>query len=263
MPIEHQQTTEALSPRDFDPEQLPDEEEPRESTSRPNSPSKSSRAPLLASGSRRSPVTSPSKQSLVVSAIVAILVMLPAAVTASSGDRHPYFLSCVDECVNERCNPNGPSLGPVLSTLQWTCPDDCAYRCSHTVTTYLLEEDGKMHQFYGKWPFWRFMGCQEPASALFSMGNAWVHWKAFKAIKARFKTGTAMGLKYWVMGLAIIQMNTWFWSTVFHTRGEMSCIAVCHDPTLTTIPFRHPIHRKNGLLFGWCDHHVYLSLIHI
>jgi hypothetical protein len=80
--------------------------------------------------------------------------------------------------------------------------------------------DYRTHQFYGKWPFWRLGGIQEPASVAFSLGNAWVHYVGWRKVKMRVRDGMGVHLKGWILALAIVQMNTWFWSAVFHIRGE-------------------------------------------
>ncbi|PAV23399.1 Per1 [Pyrrhoderma noxium] len=58
----------------------------------------------------------------------------------------------------------------------------------------LLPRPEPVLQYYGKWPFWRFMGMQEPSSVVFSMGNLF--------------------MLLW----SVVSMNAWVWSAVFHTR---------------------------------------------
>lgn len=196
---------------------------------RPSSPTTSARAPLLTTASRRaSPFSSPTSPNLVLGVVLAIVCMMPM-VAASSGDRLPAFQSCLSQCVSNRCTPDSPPLDAMLRLFRWSCRGDCAYHCTHSVTSGLLLLSSSsasspsarpvVHQFYGKWPFWRLAGIQEPASVLFSLGNAWVHYKGLRKVRTRIKNGTGVHLKGWVMALAIVQMNTWFWSAVFHTRG--------------------------------------------
>lgn len=134
-------------------------------------------------------------------------------VSASSGDRLEVFRSCVTSCESEPC-----SLSLLLRALGWSCASNCAYKCSHTVTD--LSDGGQLgyHQFFGKWAFCRVLGVQEPFSVLFSLGNLWVHWKGLKMLEKRVPDSNA--LKPWLKAAAWIQMNTWLWSSVFHTRGE-------------------------------------------
>jgi hypothetical protein len=170
---------------------------------------------------RHSPI-----RSLTLPLLLAIF-LLASPIAASSGDRHPLYKSCVNDCITQQCSPPQPrTLSPLLRLLQWTCSDDCSYHCTHQVTNTLQHDSaiaatfgGKVyHQFHGKWPFWRIMGVQEPASVVFSLGNLWVHWNGWR--KLRRRVSGSLATKRWMMALAIVQMNTWTWSAVFHTRGE-------------------------------------------
>lgn len=150
-------------------------------------------------------------------------ICFASCVNASSGDRHPLFKKCVQNCASAVCDPSLPSKGlsPMLRLFRWTCRDDCAYQCTHQVTSALLQHPNAHervhHQYYGKWAFWRLWGMQEPASVLFSLGNFWVHWNGWRKVKRR--VNDSIGVKWWMLALAVVQMNTWFWSAVFHTRG--------------------------------------------
>lgn len=147
-------------------------------------------------------------------ALTLLALSLVGLVSASSGDRLEVFRSCVNACEGEPCH-----LSPILRVLGWSCASNCAYKCSHTVTN--LSDSGQLpsyHQFFGKWAFWRVFGVQEPFSVLFSLGNLWVHWKGLKMLEKRVPDSNA--LKPWLKAAAWIQMNTWLWSSVFHTRGE-------------------------------------------
>jgi hypothetical protein len=266
----------------------PSEDVDRHLLAHPSSPSSSARAPLLTSVSRRaSPFSSPKNQSLVLSVVLAILLMLPGVVMASSGDRLPAYQACVDTCVLDRCKTDPPArLGFALETLRWTCPGDCAYGCTHSITDQLQFTHAtttthpttpRMHQFHGKWPFWRLAGIQEPASVLFSLANGWVHYQGWRKVRrSRVKGGIGMGvvgLKRWIEVLAVVQMNTWVWSAVFHTRGECEVVGdgVGDDGGEVQLTLeirlgppwdRHAIYGKDGLLFsdGHDHDHVVLHL---
>ena len=157
-------------------------------------------------------------------AVILAALCFATTINASSGDNHPLFQRCVRKCVSAQCDPSFPSKGlsPMLRLTRWTCRDDCSYQCTHQVTTALLHHPNPKervhHQYYGKWPFWRLWGMQEPASVLFSLGNLWVHWNGWRKVKRR--VNDSMGVKWWMLALAVVQMNTWFWSAVFHTRGK-------------------------------------------
>ena len=73
-----------------------------------------------------------------------------------------------------------------------------------------------VEQFYGKWPFYRFLGMQEPFSVLFSVGNLWAHWDGLKKVRARIpKTYSMLPFYEWLAGVGIA---SWVFSSIFHTR---------------------------------------------
>jgi len=74
----------------------------------------------------------------------------------------------------------------------------------------------RIHQYYGKWPFWRLGGIQEPASVLFSLLNMYSHVQGARKIMRRVPQSHPMRFYYLVWSLASI--NAWAWSSVFHTR---------------------------------------------
>lgn len=147
-----------------------------------------------------------------------ILIYCAAIVNASAGDRSQPFQDCLQLCDAQRCRPeNDRQLSFFLRLTRWTCLDDCKYTCTHLMTD-MDEADGKpVLQYYGKWPFWRLWGMQEPASVIFSLGNFWVHLSGYKAVKTLVPIGHPMRdyLVYW----SCVSMNAWIWSSVFHTRG--------------------------------------------
>ncbi|KLO14887.1 Per1-like protein [Schizopora paradoxa] len=152
--------------------------------------------------------------------LLAFLVLAPPAL-ASSGDRLPEYQTCLSYCLSSSCStPNALPL--TLRLTQWTCLDNCKYSCTHSVTDLLLAraqsegKDPKVHQFHGKWPFWRLAGMQEPASVLFSLGNLWMHLRGFKALRRRVPR--AHPLRSMLLTWSVLSMNAWVWSSVFHTR---------------------------------------------
>ncbi|KAG2020983.1 PER1 [Coprinopsis cinerea AmutBmut pab1-1] len=74
----------------------------------------------------------------------------------------------------------------------------------------------KVHQYYGKWPFWRFAGMQEPASVVFSVLNFMAHLSGYRKIKRALPNSHPMK-PYYILW-AVCSMNAWLWSSVFHTR---------------------------------------------
>jgi len=71
-------------------------------------------------------------------------------------------------------------------------------------------------QFHGKWPFYRFLGIQEPFSVLFSLMNFLAHRKGMQrvreAIPARYP------LRPYYLGFGYFGLASWIFSMIFHTR---------------------------------------------
>jgi len=74
-----------------------------------------------------------------------------------------------------------------------------------------------IQQFYGKWPFYRLLGIQEPASTLFSIMNFVSHYKGYRRVRklGEFEYG------WLLMIFSLSGMNTWIWSSVFHSRDTL------------------------------------------
>lgn len=159
--------------------------------------------------------------------LVYFSMVLGALVAASSGDRSPMFQACVTECAESQCSFQ-PTLPLLLRLTWWTCIDDCKYTCMHKETDSQVRQGKRIHQYYGKWPFWRFMGMQEPASVFFSALNLWVHYDGGKLLQAKIRRDHPMRSYYsWY---AKLSMNAWVWSAVFHTRGEIHKLWMHDNP---------------------------------
>ncbi|KAF8913385.1 Per1-like protein [Mucidula mucida] len=103
---------------------------------------------------------------------------------ASWGDKNKIFVNCLTRCEEVQCDPSIAQPLPLLLRLTyWTCSDDCKYRCMHATTTREVEMGLAVKQYYGKWPFWRMGGIQEPASVAFSLFNLWTHVRGLARIR--------------------------------------------------------------------------------
>ena len=163
---------------------------------------------------------------------------------ASQGDRSPAFQRCVSTCV-QAC----PSL-PLPSWSLWPCSAECAYACTTALTDFALlfprrlptspltpEEAfdaerllgpggelegldlGRQVQFFGKWPFRRLFGTQELLAVAFSLANLWAHAKGWRDLGRMDVTSVeATTLRRLYQANALVGINTWVWSVVFHTR---------------------------------------------
>jgi post-GPI attachment to proteins factor 3 len=149
-----------------------------------------------------------------------ILSFLLACVFASSGDRANDFQRCLEQCNIRKCAAD--SIGTTdfsifMRLARWTCTDDCKYHCMHMVTDFSLESGVPIQQYYGKWPFWRRLGMQEPASVVFSLMNLILHtWGRGEIQRAIPKQHP---MKPYYLTWSLISINAWTWSAVFHTRG--------------------------------------------
>lgn len=153
--------------------------------------------------------------------IVIMIIGLVPQVRASLGDRSYVFQKCHDKCVRSNCTGSaalrafsGHQPG-YESFFQWSCSDECKYQCMW-VTVDAFQKDGlDVPQFYGKWPFVRVFGVQEPASMIFSVLNALVHLPIFTYRK--LVPSTAPMYYVW-HGAALVAVNAWTWSTIFHSK---------------------------------------------
>ncbi|KAF7726459.1 hypothetical protein EC973_008694 [Apophysomyces ossiformis] len=146
-------------------------------------------------------------------AFVVLVCIILHGVLASEGDDAPAFKICVNDCHDTSC--------PVSLSFQveFACRSykrDCEYYCMHKLTDQALDEGLPMVQYYGKWPFYRLAGLQEPASVVFSIGNGLVHYRYYKILSREIPV--AYFYKPFLLAFALIGVNTWIWSTVFHAR---------------------------------------------
>ncbi|KAJ7118979.1 Per1-like protein [Mycena epipterygia] len=147
----------------------------------------------------------------------AVLIAAVGSAWASSGDKSPEFERCLTRCGDARCGPSHRvSLSLPLRLTGWTCEDNCKYTCMHDITTRNIRLGDWVHQYYGKWPFWRLAGMQEPASVAFSLLNFWAHVRGLA--KVRREVADSHPMKSYYILWAFTGLNAWLWSAVFHTR---------------------------------------------
>lgn len=146
-------------------------------------------------------------------ALVAVLIAFIGSCTASKGNVQPEFLGCVQQCDATTC----PAQLPLdLRLTFWSCIENCRYHCMQQITDRAIQDGTPVYQYYGKWPFYRLFGIQEPASVLFSIGNGYVHYYYYKILRREIPNGYFM--KPFMLVFAMIGINAWVWSTVFHSR---------------------------------------------
>lgn len=149
-------------------------------------------------------------------ALLPIALLFAVKAYASSGDRADDYQYCLAKETESRCSKRQHFPLTVRLT-RWTCEDDVKYRCMHHIVDKAIDQGEPVQQYYGKWPFWRLWGIQEPASVLFSVLNLWAHWRGGKGLRRRISKEHPMRPYY--IGFTVISLNMWVWSAVFHTRG--------------------------------------------
>ncbi|TKA60222.1 hypothetical protein B0A49_11332 [Cryomyces minteri] len=104
--------------------------------------------------------------------------------------------------------------------LLWDCPSECDYNCQHIITDKRLARDPPhlqpILQFHGKWPFYRFLGMQEPFSVIFSLFNFLAHDYGMQRIRENIPVNYPMR-KYYIT-LGYFGLASWVFSMIFHTR---------------------------------------------
>ncbi|XP_068897024.1 post-GPI attachment to proteins factor 3 [Tenebrio molitor] len=153
--------------------------------------------------------------------LTVIFVLIVREAQSSIGDHSPYYQKCVEKCGLQNCTEDGlhfiEDQRPIyLSSLQWSCEDECRYECMWSTVAAFHHRNWRTPQFYGKWPFIRFFGIQEPASAFFSLLNFYAHVKMIKRFRKEVPSDSPL---YWLWHyFCFISLNAWLWSTIFHTR---------------------------------------------
>ncbi|KAI8450638.1 Per1-like protein [Phakopsora pachyrhizi] len=177
------------------------------------------------------------------SSSILLAIILNPTILASPGDYSPGYQRCVNSCNFRHCYTVDPK-----QFFQWTCTDDCAYRCMHDLTQKVLklpravpnpgetfegwwdEPDwtpgteleglppGRIVQFHGKWPFKRVFGIQEPLSAAFSLLNLLAYMFSYRLMKKKIPLQSPLRNLY--LGVALVGVNAWIWSIIFHCRDK-------------------------------------------
>jgi len=73
-----------------------------------------------------------------------------------------------------------------------------------------------IQQFHGKWPFYRFMGMQEPFSVVFSLLNFLAHDWGMTQLRAALPAHYSLRPYYLLFGY--FGLASWTFSMLFHTR---------------------------------------------
>ncbi|EDO42161.1 predicted protein [Nematostella vectensis] len=154
---------------------------------------------------------------LVIGVLLVLTLCCVQPTLSSWGDKMYRFQDCLTEC-SALCYKKGypKDLPLTLRVFGWACGDECKYQCMHEVTEYDVQHSRPIKQFYGKWPFVRLFGIQEPASAIFSLLNGVGHLIGWR----RYRNSVPPHHKMYNLwrSYMLVNINAWLWSTVFHSR---------------------------------------------
>lgn len=143
------------------------------------------------------------------------LLLLPSLTLASFGDEEEAFQICLEKQKQVLCEPSAPPISWTLRLMQWNCEDEAKYQCMFQRVEERLEVGLPILQYYGKWPFYRILGMQEPASVLFSFFNGFAHYVHLREV---LKIPSYYPYRHLLIMYVCVGVNVWFWSMVFHSR---------------------------------------------
>ncbi|XP_013409163.1 post-GPI attachment to proteins factor 3-like [Lingula anatina] len=154
-----------------------------------------------------------------ISAVILIILSIIQLTFGSLGDGTRVFQKCLQNCYLASCRVSDAAWAEQLPwymrLLNWTCPDECSYFCMWRAVEAFQKDGSPVPQFYGKWPFIRLFGLQEPASVIFSILNALAHLNLFKF---RREVSSASPMFYAWHLYALVSVWTWLCSAMFHAR---------------------------------------------
>jgi len=149
-----------------------------------------------------------------------LFLLLVGVGNASLGDMLPDFKDCLQACKETNCDTNPTSIPLHRRMLFWDCPAECDYACQHVVTDKRLARDPPymhpVYQFHGKWPFYRFLGIQEPFSVVFSLFNYLAHDWGMRQLRENIPS--SYPLRRYYLRFGYVGLASWVFSMIFHTR---------------------------------------------
>lgn len=161
-----------------------------------------------------------------VAALILILVLFASVAFASRGDNNDFFRECQYKCQRSNCTKGAINFQTKSKLLQkqsvfdklfgWTCGEECRDECMWRTVKAFQERKWGVPQFYGKWPFVRIFGLQEPASVIFSIMNFLAHFHQMRKFQSAVRKDSPC-YRLWHI-FAFVCLNGWFWSTIFHAR---------------------------------------------
>jgi hypothetical protein len=117
--------------------------------------------------------------------------------------------------------------------LQWDRVSECEYSCMRSISENRIENNLPVLKYFGHWPYYRVLGLQEPASALFSLLNALPH--VYHISYNRHHISEI--LRYWIVSYGIMATIAWICSTIFHSRKVPITIFLDYSSALMFLVF--------------------------
>jgi len=127
--------------------------------------------------------------------------------------------ACMTSCEHKHCNNDVTSCeyGRIegFSLISWSCREYCVYKCSSSCLEEHIRNGGEPVKGNGKWVQTRWLGLEEPASAIFSVANGVAILPFLRPLwMLRLKLPKA---RAWVF-FGVISLFTWTFSTWFHAH---------------------------------------------
>ncbi|XP_047135911.1 post-GPI attachment to proteins factor 3 isoform X1 [Hydra vulgaris] len=145
--------------------------------------------------------------------IVLILLVLPYTVICSLGEKETIFVRCVEKCLKSEAQKKDHSW------FQWELNRECQYNCMMIITKAKEKNKMPIYQYFGKWPFYRFMGLQEPAAVIFSVMNCFAHihcWFIYKgSVKKSFEFYKITQINN------LVNIFAWVCAAIFHAKDTI------------------------------------------
>lgn len=143
---------------------------------------------------------------------IIILVYNIDTTDSSHGDRDMMFQGCVHKCMESK----NRTLEWYLVALMWNKDNNCKYKCMHRVSRRRKRMKLPILQYFGKWPFKRFYGIEDPASFVFSLLNLFGNiygWILYKNIICKYSE-----FFYLTKVQFLTNANGWIFACIFHAR---------------------------------------------
>jgi post-GPI attachment to proteins factor 3 len=138
--------------------------------------------------------------------------------SASLGDIDIRYRRCCQNCFDTRHILNVTLFRHLLFWDDWS---ECQYQCMRSISDERVKNDLIVYKYHGHWPYYRIYGVQEPAAALFSLGNVLPHALYLSSLSTSHQKGLFKRRSFmtsWILLNACLASIAWLCSTVFHTR---------------------------------------------